>query len=66
MEQDKRGEGGGVQAASSLRKRRVTLADGRYLIFYTFEQGAQQAQGDAAGSKPEPAPQNVAEEERRV
>ena len=22
---------------SSMRKRRITLADGRYLIFYTFE-----------------------------
>ncbi len=64
MEKDEeRGEGGGAsQASSKMRQRRVTLADGRYLIFYTFEQGAQTSEG----SKPEPTPQNVAEEERRV
>ena len=59
-----------------MRKRRTTLEDGRYLIYYTFgdESGATRA-SDGSGpsesreaeSKPEPAaPRAVAEEERSV
>ena len=54
---------------SSLRKRRVTLSDGRYLIFYTFEKHAPSASSDkeTGAKKAEPGltvPQ--AEEERLV
>jgi hypothetical protein len=48
-----------------MRKRRVTLEDGRYLIFYTFGEGAEPAP-PAAGAKAEPDARPVAEEERRV
>jgi hypothetical protein len=52
-----------------MHKRRITLADGRYLIFYTFDDlpapppGTQSAdEGASKSSQPEPE----AEEERRV
>jgi hypothetical protein len=50
-----------------MRKRRITLADGRYLIFYTFgeEAGPRPPAAGAAG-KAEPAAAPSAEEERRV
>ncbi len=52
-----------------MQQRRITLDDGRYLIFYTFEdEGAQaatdEAREGAAQASPKPEPQ--AEEERRV
>jgi hypothetical protein len=52
-----------------MRRRRITLADGRYLIFYTFDE---QASASSAGltasaeSKREPGPEAQMEEERRV
>ncbi|HYY94433.1 MAG TPA: hypothetical protein VE713_07945 [Pyrinomonadaceae bacterium] len=59
-----------------MRKRRTTLEDGRYLIYYTFGDGPGAARAsDGSGpsesreaeSKPEPAaPRAVAEEERSV
>lgn len=54
----------------SMHRRRITLADGRYLIFYTFnEQPAPrvqiQAEGDNANRR-EPEAKPEAEEERRV
>lgn len=51
-----------------MHRRRITLADGRYLIFYTFDElpaPRAETQGDSA-SKREPAPKPEAEEERRV
>jgi hypothetical protein len=49
-----------------MQKRQITLEDGRYLIFYTFEDApapAEEKRGaDAAG----PAAEPEAEEERRV
>jgi hypothetical protein len=49
----------------ALHKRRITLEDGRYLIFFTF--GAEAADATAqAAAQPEPAAAPVAEEERRV
>jgi hypothetical protein len=52
-----------------MQRRQITLEDGRYLIFYTFD-GAQTADAPepprAAGRKPEPQPQSEAEEERDV
>ena len=53
-----------------MHRRRITLADGRYLIFYTFdEQPAPRAQTQAEGDnapRREPEAQPEAEEERRV
>jgi hypothetical protein len=55
-----------ARSGGEMQARRVMLADGRYLIFYTF--------GDAEGgpgagesvARPEPAPEPSAEEERSV
>ena len=54
-----------------MEKRQVTMHDGRYLIFYTFEDmpapsedGAENDDGKAAERQPEAKPE--AEEERRV
>lgn len=50
-----------------MEKRQITLEDGRYLIFYTFEdeQPAPPAEKSEADGR-EPAPDAEAEEERRV
>ncbi|MDT5121971.1 MAG: hypothetical protein QOC96_1453 [Acidobacteriota bacterium] len=54
-----------------MHRRRITLADGRYMIFYTFDespvaQTETQGAGDGASEKRESEPQPQAEEERRV
>jgi hypothetical protein len=58
-----------------MHKRRITLADGRYLIFYTFDDlpagaAAEEGQAGTGASRAEPqaSPQASpqAEEERRV
>ena len=56
-----------------MHKRRTTLEDGRYLIYYTFGDGAREARASEGGpgegreSEPEPAePRKVAGEERSV
>lgn len=54
-----------------LHKRRITLADGRYMIFYTFDespvsQAETQGADAGAGEKRKPEPQPQAEEERSV
>jgi hypothetical protein len=50
-----------------MRKRRVTLADGRYLIFYTFgEEAEPRPTVEGADVKREPEAEPEAEEERRV
>jgi hypothetical protein len=70
---------GGV---GEMHKRRTTLADGRYLIYYTFgeEAGESAAEADKTGAagvdasrrvpapepEAEPAAEPEAEEERRV
>jgi hypothetical protein len=53
-----------------MQRRRITLSDGRYLIFYTFEEeDAREAQGSMKAlektSEPEAEPQ-AEEEQRRV
>ena len=56
-------------AESEMHKRRITLPDGRYLIFYTFEdQSAAPASAseEDGAERPEPEPLPDAEEERRV
>ena len=53
-----------------MQRRQITLADGRYLIFYTFEERAptRDERGDAGPRAEESAPARgrQAEEERRV
>jgi hypothetical protein len=56
-----------------MHKRRTTLEDGRYLIYYTFGDepgasvGGRPSESREAESKPEPdAPRAVAEDERSV
>ena len=56
----------------SMQRRRITLADGRYLIFYTFDEDApaEAKPGDTptqtSEQRGEAEPRPVAEEERRV
>jgi hypothetical protein len=54
----------------NMHRRRVTLADGRYLIFYTFDEqldGASEVEGAGQGtSRSEPDARPQAEEEGRV
>jgi hypothetical protein len=52
-------------------KRRLTLADGRYLIFYTFDESPvskpeTQNTAESTGEKREPEQQPQAEDERSV
>jgi hypothetical protein len=51
-----------------MNRRRITLADGRYLIFYTFEESeTETVSGTKAEAKPsEPEAVSEAEEERGV
>jgi hypothetical protein len=52
-----------------MRKRRITLADGRYLIFYTFDEPYTANVGQSSAdhlSRREPDAEPEAEEERRV
>ncbi len=53
-----------------MQRRQITLADGRYLIFYTFTDDAHteaaQPEANARAPKPEPQPQPEATEERDV
>lgn len=53
---------------AGMHRRRITLADGRYLIFYTFDDEAASAQQGASqeSSRREPEPEPQSEEERRV
>jgi hypothetical protein len=52
-----------------MHRRRITLHDGRYLIFYTFDEpsvAAAHDKADASLGLPEPEAEPEAEEERRV
>jgi hypothetical protein len=53
-----------------MRRRKITLADGRYMIFYTFEQRRAPSASDngegAEEARREPEPVAEAEEERSV
>lgn len=51
--------------ARHMRKRRTTLEDGRYLIYYTFDGEDEGGEGTASG-RPEPAAEAEAAEERHV
>ena len=58
-------------SAGEMHKRRTTLEDGRYLIYYTFgdepraSEGGPQSEGRESESEPA-APRPAAEEERSV
>jgi hypothetical protein len=62
----------GSGSAGAMHKRRTTLEDGRYLIYYTFGDEADSPTGEGAGgeSRPETVTDaeaaTEAEEERRV
>jgi hypothetical protein len=52
-----------------MHQRRITLPDGRYLIFYTFEEEATAPAAsdlEAGARQPETEPSTDAEEERRT
>ena len=51
-----------------MHKRRITLEDGRYMIFYTFDESpvAETQKTESAGEKSEAEAEPQAEEERRV
>jgi hypothetical protein len=49
-----------------MHRRRITLSDGRYLIFYTFEEQVTSASELEGAGRSEPDPEPQAEEERRV
>jgi hypothetical protein len=53
-----------------MHKRQITLPDGRYLIFYTFEdeetQRAATSDAQDEGKRPEPDAEPEAEDERHV
>jgi hypothetical protein len=54
---------------SDMHQRRITLPDGRYLIFYTFEEEARApaASDEEAGARrPGSEPVQEAEEDRRA
>jgi hypothetical protein len=48
-----------------MKKRRIALKDGRYLIFYTFENQPQPANAEGT-ERPEPQARPQAEDERSV
>ncbi|MDQ3806287.1 MAG: hypothetical protein M3416_20970 [Acidobacteriota bacterium] len=58
----------GPESVGEMRKRRTLMADGRYLIYFTFgdEDEAPRATDEGATARPEPEAEPVAEEERRV
>ena len=53
----------GEEGAGSMRKRRTTLEDGRYLIYYTFEEEVWEGNSPTG---PGPEPEAEAAEERNV
>jgi len=50
----------------TMHSRRSTLEDGRYLIFYTFDDSQTPPPSDAQTSSQQPAAVPIAEEERSV
>lgn len=56
----------GESGTRRMHKRPTTLADGRYLIFYTFDEETATDASPAVAPRAEPEAEPVAEEERRV
>jgi hypothetical protein len=55
---------GSSRIVGAMHKRRTTLADGRYLIYYTFGDEPSARTGDESGPEPEAA--REAAEQRHV
>jgi hypothetical protein len=56
----------GQSGETSLKKRRIKLKDGRYMIFYTFEDEPAPSSEDTRAKRSEPKPKAQAEDERLV
>ena len=54
-----------LEKADLMRFREITLADGRYMIFYSFDETLSAASADTE-KKTDPNPQLEATEERNV
>jgi hypothetical protein len=67
-DEETRAGGVGRGGAGAMHKRRTTLEDGRYMIYYTFGDEADSSSVEGAGGKarPEPEAATVEEEERSV
>lgn len=66
MEQE---ETKGTEVVGAMRRRRTLMADGRYLIYYTFGdegEAPRAADEDAGPVRAEPVAETFAEEERGV
>ncbi|MDQ3648919.1 MAG: hypothetical protein M3458_01315 [Acidobacteriota bacterium] len=51
---------------TAMHRRRITLDDGRYMIFYTFDGANPSLNTGESAPPPQPKAKLVAEEERRV
>jgi hypothetical protein len=54
------------EAISDMHQREIKLSDGRYLIFYTFDDAPVPANESDVTKRPEPAAEPEAGEERHV
>lgn len=52
------------EKADLMHHRRISMSDGRYMIFYTFDESLSAASADE--KKPEPKPEAEATEEKNV
>ena len=64
-EGEKAKAGGAAVGAGAMHKRRTTMEDGRYLIYYTFGEGGGAAEPDGEAAA-EPVARPQAEDERSV
>ena len=55
-----------LEQVGQLHRRRITLADGRYLIFYTFDDEGAQPSQVTDERQPQPEPEPLATEENGV
>ncbi|HEY0547821.1 MAG TPA: hypothetical protein VGC91_20750 [Pyrinomonadaceae bacterium] len=53
------------ESAGEMHRRRIRMKDGRYMIFYTFDDESE-AVADSEVALPEPQPDKQAEDEPRV
>jgi len=51
---------------TAMHRRRITLDDGRYMIFYTFDETTAPLNTGESEPPPQPEAKPVAEEKRRV
>jgi hypothetical protein len=51
---------------TGLKKKRITLKDGRYMILYTFEDQPAPAPEDSETARPTPDPKPASEDEGSV